>query len=94
MKYKFEKFDKPITKAYQDVKKYDVALFEYGDYDNWAQAIILNLTPERDNKVLKIEFATFDGRTFEAYGFIDYGKHDFEIIGVAKEIKKEQDVQK
>ena len=94
MKYEIKKFKEPITKAYQEVKKYEVARFEFGDYDNWVNAIILNLTPERNNTVLKIEFTTSCGKEDVAYGFIYNGKHDFDIIGVAKEIKKEQDVQK
>lgn len=91
MKYQIDKYGKPIKKAYHDVKKYDVARFEYGDYDNWVNAIILKLTPEKNNKVLKIEFVTASGQAMVAYGFIDNGKHDFDIIGTAKEITKEPD---
>lgn len=92
-KYKIERFEKPIKKEYQDVKKYDVARFEYGDYDNWVDAIILNITPENE-RILKIEFAMIDGRVMDAYEFVHNNKSVFEIIGTATEIKKEQDNQR
>lgn len=94
MKYKIERFNKPVIKPYQNVKKYDVALFEYGDYDNWVEAIILNITPQNEGKTLKIDFATTDGRVTECYEFTYGGRANFNIIGTAKEITKEQDIQK
>ena len=93
MKYKIEKFEKPITKPYEEVKKYDVARFEYGDYDNWVNAIILNITKEKEN-TLKIECVTEYGRVFECYGFIYFGKHNFDIIGTATELTKEDGLTK
>lgn len=95
MKYQIERFDKPIIKSYKDVKKYDIALMEYGDYDNWIPAVILEVTPYKDNKELKITFETLYGdQLLEAFGFIKFGEHDFKIIGKAKVITKDQDIQK
>ena len=93
MKYKIEKFEKPITKPYEEVKKYEDARLEYGDYDNWVTVVILNITKEKEN-TLKIECSSIDGRVFECYGFIYFGKHNFDIIGNATEIKKEDHMQK
>lgn len=89
MKYIIEKSEKIIKKPYQEVKKYDVVRFEYGDYNNWAEAIIINITPI-ENKMVKIEFEIEDGRFFVGYNFMTNGKCYFDIIGVAHEIKKEQ----
>ncbi len=94
MEFKIEKFEKSIIKPYQEVKKYEVALFEYGDYDNWCHAIILNLTPQNNNKVLKINFAMSDGRVFDAYQFTNNGQAYLKIVGVAKELNKEESIEK
>ena len=94
MKYKIEKFEKPISKSYKDVKKYEVARFEYGDYDNWCNAIILNLTPKDNNKLLEIEFALSDGRVMTAYSFMSKGDSSLDIIGTAKALEKEEDIQR
>ena len=92
MKYTIEKYKEPIVKSYKDVKKYEVARFEYGDYDNWCHAIILSLTPEDNNRTLKIEFATRDGRVMNAYSFMRNGDDYLEIVGEAKELTKEEDI--
>ena len=94
MKYKIEKFEKTISKSYKDVKKYEVARFEYGDYDNWCNAIILKLTPKDNNKILEIEFALSDGRVMMAYSFMNKGDSILDIIGTAKELKKDDENQK
>ena len=88
MKYTIKKFLKPITKPFQDVKKFDVASFEYGDYDNWVEAIILNLTVEKDGTWLRMDCSTANGQTYIAYSHIYNGKCNLDIIGVAKEAEK------
>ena len=90
-KYKIEKNETTQRKLYQDVKKFDVARFEYGDYDNWANAIILELNVVKNGKVLEIKWCTVNGTEYVAYDFINNGKAYLDIIGVATEnIKKDE----
>lgn len=75
----------PKTLHYTNVKKYDVALFEYGDYDNWVCAIILDieLVKMYNTEHLKIHFCYKSGQEDVCYA----SSNDFmlEIIGHAVE---------
>ena len=85
--YKINKYEEPKQKSYKDVKKYEVARFEYGDYDNWVNAIILDLKIENE-RCCKITFCTIIGMTEVCYSFLDSNKDCiFEIIGTAEKIK-------
>lgn len=94
MKFVIEKYQTPQKKDYMDIQKYEVARFEYGDYDNWADAIILDIKPIRNNTVLEIVFTTTYGRVDTAYGFLTNGHSYFNIIGKAKELDLNKDIQK
>ena len=93
-KYIIEKFEKSQKKSYKDVKMFDVARFEYGDYDNWVNAIMLELKPIKNNKILEIKFCTAHGQEFIAYDFIDNNEAYFTIIGKAIEIIKDEEINK
>lgn len=92
MKYEIQRFEKPITKHYTQVKKYDVARFAYGDEDNVVNAIILDIkieSTENNNPILEIHFAYRDGEECTCYSSIN--DYNFEIVGKAKQITKNND---
>ena len=97
MERKFEiiKYDKPIKKYYKDVEKYDVALFEYGDYDNWVNAIIKEV--KHEDKTFGtttvatgiITFLTVFGEEITCYDNSREEHFYLDIVGKAVELKKE-----
>lgn len=92
--YKINKFEQPQKKDYKDVQKYDVARFEYGDFDNWVDAIILDIKRDetdfngnpRTSTVLAIHFAYEWGMEETCYSF----DTDLDIIGTAEKLEEEQ----
>lgn len=102
MKYKIEKFESPIMKSYKNLDKFDVARFEFGDYDNWVNAIVLNVrletknysaNPEKPNYVshIVLDFATQDGREETCYSSLTNNDCIFEVIGKAKALEEKLD---
>ena len=93
--YKIEKFESPVVKSYKDVEKYDVARFEYGDYDNWVDAIILDIKVKlNENKVpieAEIHFAYSFGPEETCYSFASGGDIQFDIIGKAKKLENDME---
>ena len=96
--YKVTKFETPIKKSYKEVEKYDIARFEYGDYDNWVDAIILDINIKEESfggskpvKVAEIHFAyTFGDYEETCYSNVYDDKLDFDIVGKAERIIKEK----
>ena len=93
-KYEIKNLKNPVKKNISDVKKYDVTRFEFGDYDNWVNAVILdvkvetrNYGPNNDREVMIITFDT-------AYGYQDQAFSDvpkdgkIEIVGKATPLTK------
>ena len=84
----------PKTVSYKDVKPLDIARFEYGDFDNWVNAIILDIKiQETDYGGPKpvteavIRFANKWGDEDTCYSNVYNGKLDFEIVGRAVKLK-------
>ena len=92
--YKIIKLDKPVVKSYKDVEKYDVARFEYGDFDNWVDAIILDINVKlNENKVpveAEIHFAYSFGPEETCYSFASGGDIKFDIIGKAEKLENDK----
>lgn len=87
----------PRTVDYRKVKPLDVARFEYGDYDNWVNAIILDIKIEEKNyggqrtvKNAVIHFTTTYGQEDTCYSSMYNGKLDFDIVGKAIKLKKDK----
>jgi hypothetical protein len=94
-KYEIERFEKTIQKHYKDVQKYDVARFEYGDYDNWVTAIIIEVKHEPmdfgggKHPVGIITFQTVWGEQITCYDNSREEHFYLDIVGKAVELKKE-----
>lgn len=81
---------------YTELKKYDVVNIEYGDFDCFVKAIVLDITiepskgnPERDT--IKLHFATQSGRENDAFDMIyTKGKYLFDLIGKAEICENEE----
>ena len=87
----------PKTVSYKDVKPLDVARFEYGDFDNWVNAIILDIKiQETDYGGPKpvteavIHFTNRFGDEDTCYSNVYNGKLDFDIVGKAIKLKKQK----
>lgn len=93
MKYKIEKFEKTIKKSYKDVKKYDVARFDYGDEGNTALGIILEIKQLKP-RLIEFTFADITGKEEVAYDYTYGNDSIFEIVGRAKELDKKEDLQR
>lgn len=85
------------TVNYTEVKPYDVARFEYGDYDNWVNAIILDIKIQETNyggpkpvTEAVIRFTTVYGQEETCYSNVYNGKVDFDIVGKAIKLKKDK----
>ena len=102
MKYKIEKLDNSIMKSYKNLEKFDVARLEFGDYDNWVNAIVLDArletknyssNPEKPNIVshVALDFAYQDGRTETCYSSLTNNDCIFEIIGKAHQLEENLD---
>ena len=102
MKYKIEKFDSSMMKSYKNLEKYDVARFEYGDYDNWVNAIVLDVkletknyssNPEKPNIVTHVvlDFASQDGRVQTCYSYLTNNDCIFEVVGKAMPLEEKLD---
>ena len=97
--YKIVKFDKPVRKSYKDVEKYDVARFEYGDYDNWVDGIILDIKVRYDENnnanLAEVHFTYTFGMDDTCFTEIRNDIIDFDFIGKAEKLEndKEKDEQ-
>lgn len=87
----------PEKKDYTKVKPMDVARFEYGDFDNWVNAIILDIKVQETDyggpkpvKEAVIRFATTYGSEETCYSNIYNDKLDFDIVGKAVKLKKDK----
>lgn len=80
-------FDEPIYKKLTEIQQGDVIYTEFGDYDNYIQAIFDNFEKTKPN-ISKISFHYSDGRFDEMYGFSNIDTTEYKIIG--KEIQKWQ----
>ena len=85
----------PKKKDYRDVKPMDVARIEYGDENNWVNAIILGIKVQETDyggpkpvKEAVIRFTTTYGYEETCYSNIYNDKLDFDIIGKAVKLKK------
>ena len=93
MEYKYELIkSQPKEVLFKDIKKYDVARFEYGDYDNWVTAVILdiNMNHRFSNPKFpsaEITFETLWGEKIVCYS--SSSETGLTIIGTAKIIQKE-----
>ena len=95
--YKIEKYDAPIKKSYKDIEKYEVARFEYGDFDNWINAIILDVKlvevdygGGRLSTRADIHFLNTFGDEDTCYSSVYNGDIDFDIIGKAVKLENEK----
>ncbi|MBO5884891.1 MAG: hypothetical protein J6Q51_03750 [Clostridia bacterium] len=90
-KFEIIKSGKIERKSFKDIQKYEVATFEYGDYDNWVNAILLDVKledMEQYGKGLKrvvIRFACTDGREITCYDSTRTDDYYLDIIGYAVE---------
>ena len=88
--YKIKEYKRPIIKNFKDVKQYDVARFEYGDDDNWVNAVIINVEKKDmyGHPCLEITFATkYNAKEEKCYQNL-YSEKDetLEIVGRAQKI--------
>lgn len=95
--YKIIKSETPEKKDYREVKPMDVARFEYGDYDNWVNAIILDIKIQETNyggpkpvKEAVIQFMDTYGRQQTCYENVYNDKVTLDIIGRAIKNKKQK----
>ena len=90
-KYEIVKSGKTERKSIKDIQKYEVARFEYGDYDNWVNAIILDIKLEDASeyavglKRVVIHFASVDGSETTCYDSTRSDDYYLDIIGYATE---------
>lgn len=75
-----EYFDEPIYKKITEIKQGNVIYTEFGDYDNYIQAIFDDFEKIKSN-ILKISFHYPDGRFDEMYGFLHTDPTEYKIIG-------------
>lgn len=81
-----EYFNEPIYKKMTEISQGDVIYTEFGDYDNYIQAIFDNFEKIKSN-ISKISFHYPDGRFDEMYSFLHTADPtEYKIIG--KEIQK------
>lgn len=79
-----EYFDEPIYKYLSELRQGDVIYTEFGDYDNYIQAIFDNFE-RMDNEII-FSFYYPDGRFDKMYEFSHDDILQYKIIG--KEIQK------
>lgn len=82
----------PVEKHYKDIKKYDVTRFEYGDFDNWVTAILLDVKLEKspynpNDYRVSIHFCYQNGEEETCYDMSRTKDYKMEIIGHAVEIE-------
>lgn len=82
-----EYFDEPIYKKLTEIQQSDIIYTEFGDYDNYIQAIFDNFEKTKPN-ISKISFHYSDGRFDEMYGILYTDPTEYKIIG--KEIQNDR----
>lgn len=93
-KYEINKFETPEKKSYKNLEKYDVLRFEFGDFDNWVTAIVLDSRIEEVQygsekvKHLVIDFETVSGNKQTCYETVYDETYELDIVGKATELVK------
>ena len=93
-KFEIIKNENSVYKNYKEIKKFEVVNMEFGDFDNFINAIILNISIEKEEKypnnrirsLYKIDFCYANGMFETAYES-SFTPLELKVIGYAKQLE-------